>query len=282
MFPLPIKLFKFFTLEEYNNDIINFHNNISNHYKNQNEENFGTNMEILINFLNKENIVIHFDNTEQEFNKDEFLSQLMEMRKKDAISIELLDNINNLIYTENKQIQERLSYFRAALLMKLNLYPILDENNCTFECVEFMNVVDLKRLKHSINQIIFIKNFFKVDKKYDTFFRSIFGKIDSFKCTVLTLFDFQYKVKVIIKYNYRENNIPNYFKNLEEYIFPPFSFFKLMNAEIKASNNSGIIILNNVNRKEILECDANLKNGLIYNTSENIMEIKKICKKYIF
>ena len=130
VFPLPIKLFKFFTLEEYNNDIIIFHNNISNHYKNQNEENFGTNMEILINFLNKENIVIHFDNTEQEFNKDEFLSQLMEMRKKETISIELLDNINNLIYTENKQIQERLSYFIAALMMKLNLYPILDENNC--------------------------------------------------------------------------------------------------------------------------------------------------------
>jgi hypothetical protein len=145
-----------------------------------------------------------------------------------------------------------------------------------FEFEEFMNISDLKKIKRSTNQIIFIKNFIKVEKKVDSFFSNLFDGIDSFKKIIRKIFDFQYKVKILINYNQRENNIPTCFKNSEDekYMFPPFSFFKVMNVEIKNSNNSGTISLNNVGRKEILENKDNLRNGLIYNINENIIEIK--------
>ena len=274
----PIKLFNFFTLEEYNNNIINFHNNISKHYKNQNEENFDINIEKIINFLNKEKIIINCDNTDLNFNNDLFISQLMELKNNEKIiDSELLKNINNLLDTENKQIWEIISYFIAKLMMILNIsYPFLDEKNSVFEFEEFMNISDLKRIERSKNQIIFIKNFIKVEKKEDSFFMGLLNGIDSFKKIIRKIFDFQYKVKILINYNNRENNIPTCFKNLEDdnYIFPPFSFFKVMNVEIKNSNNSGTISLNNVGRKEILENNDNLTNSLIYNINENTIEIK--------
>jgi V8-like Glu-specific endopeptidase len=273
----PTKLFNLFTLEEYNNNIINFHNNISEHYKNQNEENFDANMGKLINFINKENIIIHCDNTDLDFNNDLFITQLMELKNnKKIIDDDLLENINNLLNTENKQILGKISYFVAKLMMELNAYPFLDEKKCVFEFEEFMNISDLKKIKRSTNQIIFIKNFIKVEKKVDSFFASLFDGIDSFKKIIRKIFDFQYKVKILINYNQRENNIPTCFKNSEDekYMFPPFSFFKVMNVEIKNSNNSGTISLNNVGRKEILENKDNLRNGLIYNINENIIEIK--------
>ena len=47
-----------------------------------------------------------------------------------------------------------------------------------------------------------------------------------------------------------------------------------MNVEINSNNNSGTITLNSLGRKEILENNDNLKNGLIYNIVENNIEIK--------
>ena len=48
----------------------------------------------------------------------------------------------------------------------------------------------------------------------------------------------------------------------------------ISDVEIKNSNNSGTISLNNVGRKEILENNDNLTNSLIYNINENTIEIK--------
>ena len=276
--PINITLLKFFTLEEYNKNIIGFHNIISQHYKTQNEENFNINIEKLINFLNKEKIVIYDSNNKKIcFNSDIFLSQLMNLKSNEKIiNDSLLENINNLLFSENKKILENISYFIAKVMIKLNSYPFLDEKNCILEFEEFMNINYLKRLKNSINQIIFISNFIKVEKKINTFFSGLFNKIDSFKKIVRKLLDFEYKIKILINYNYKENNIPTCFKNLEDnnYIFPPFSFFKVMNVEINSNNNSGTISLNSVGRKEILENNDNLKNGLIYNIVENNIEIK--------
>ena len=169
--PIDIKLFKFYTLEEYNKNMICFHNIISQHYKTQNEENFDINIEKLINFLNKENIEIYCSNNKKvDFNSDIFLSQLMDLKSNEKIiNDSLLEDINNLLYSENKQILENISYFIAKVMIKLNSYPFLDEKNCILEFEKFMNINYLKRLKNSINQIIFINNFIKVEKKIDTF-----------------------------------------------------------------------------------------------------------------
>ena len=274
-----IRMFKFYNLEEYNKNISDFHNIISKHYKNQNDENFDINIEKLINFLNKEKIVIQFaDNKKLDFNNDLFLSQLMDLKNNNGKNIneELLDNINNLLSTENEKILEKISYFIAKVMMELNSFPFLEDKNCILEFEEFMNIDYLKQLQKSKDKIVFITSFVKVEKKVNTFFSSLFDKIDSFKKIVRKLFDFQYKIKILINYNYKENYIPTCFKYLEDnnYIFLPFTFFKIVNIEINSNNNSGIISLDCIGRKEILENNDNLKNGLIYNNIENNIEIK--------
>ena len=271
------KLFKFSTLEEYNKNLVDFHKHISECYKSLNEENFVINIEKVIQFLNKEKILIHYAHKDEFIDKEKLLALLMEINNRENIDHYLLDIIIDILYNENIQYLEMISYFIAILMMKLNSYAFLDEKNCILEFEEFINISDLKKLESSKNQIILINNFIIVEKKVKSFFTGLFNAVDSFKKIIRKMFEYEYKVKILINYNYKENNIPNCFKNLEDnnYIFPPFSFYKVMNVEINPNNNSGTITLNNVGRKEILENNDNIKNGLTYNIDENIIEIKK-------
>ena len=271
------KLFKFSTLEEYNKNLVDFHKHISECYKSLNEENFVNNIEKVIQFLNKEKILIHYAHKDEFIDKEKLLALLMEINNRENIDQYLLDIIIDILYNENIQYLEMISYFIAILMMKLNSYAFLDEKNCILEFEEFINISDLKKLESSKNQIILINNFIIVEKKVKSFFTGLFNAVDSFKKIIRKMFEYEYKVKILINYNYKENNIPNCFKNLEDnnYIFPPFSFYKVMNVEINSNNNSGTITLNNVGRKEILENNDNIKNGLTYNIDENIIEIKK-------
>ena len=273
----PYKLFKFSTLEEYNKNLVDFHNRISECYKSLNEENFVINIEKVIQFLNKEKILIHYAHKDEFIDKERLLALLMEINNRENIDQDLLNIIIDILYSENIQYLEMISYFIAILMMKLNSYTFLDEKNCILEFEEFINISDLKKLENSKNEIILINNFIIVEKKVDSFFSGLFNAVDSFKKILRKMLEYEYKVKILINYNYKENNIPNCFKNSEDnnYIFPPFSFYKVMNVEINSYNNSGIITLNNVGRKEILENNDNIKNGLTYNIDENIIEIKK-------
>ena len=230
----PYKLFKFFTLEEYKNKkLFDFHNHISECYKIHNEEKFNINMGKLIQFLNKEKILIHYANKDDFINTNELLSLLMQINNKEIIDRRLLNILIDILYTENNQYLEMISYFVAILMMKLNSYSFLDEKNCILEFEEFISIGDLKKLESLKNQIIFINNFIKIEKKVDSFFTGLFNAFDSFTKIIRKVLEYEYKVKILINYNYKENNIPNCFKNLEEdnyYIFPPFSFFQVMNV----------------------------------------------------
>lgn len=274
----PYKLFKFSTFEEYNNNLVDFHNHISECYKIQNEEKFNINMEKLIQFLNKEKILIHYANKDEFIDNEKLLNLLMEINNRKSIDDNLLDIIIDILYNENTQYLKKLSYFIAILMKKLNSYTFLDEKNCILEFEENINISDLKKLEKEKNQIILINNFIIVEKKVDSFFTGLFNTVDSFRKIIRKMLEYEYQVKILINYNFKKNNIPNCFKNLEgkNYIFPPFSFYKVMNVEINSNNNSGTITLNSVGRKEILENNENIKNGLTYNIDENIIEIKKI------
>ena len=257
-------------MEEYNKNLVDFHKHISECYKSLNEENFVINIEKVIQFLNKERILIYYAHKDEFIDKEKLLALLMEINNRENIDQYLLDIIIDILYNENIQYLEMISYFIAILMMKLNSYTFLDEKNCILEFEEFINISDLKKLENSKNQIILINNFIIVEKKVNSFFTGLFNAVDSFKKILRKMLEYEYKVKILINYNYKENNIPNCFKNLEEdnyYIFPPFSFYKVVNVEIYSNNNSGTITLNNVGRKEILENNDNI--------NENIFEIKK-------
>jgi hypothetical protein len=92
------KLFKFSTLEEYNKNLVDFHNHISKCYKVQNEENFNINMEKLIQFLNKEKILIHYAHKDEFIDKEKLLALLMEINNRENIDQYLLDIIIDILY----------------------------------------------------------------------------------------------------------------------------------------------------------------------------------------
>ena len=267
-------------MEEYNKNLVDFHNHLSECYKVQNEENFNFNIEKLIQFLNKEKMLIHYANKDEFIDNEKLLGLLMEINNIKSIDGTLLNIIIDILYNENIQYLEMISYFIAILMKKLNSYTFLDEKNCILEYEENINIADLKKLEKAKNQIILINNFIRVEKKADSFFTGLFNAVGSVKKILRKMLEYEYLVKILINYNYKENNVPNCFKNLEDknYIFPPFSFYKVMNVEINSNNNSGTITLNSVGRKEILENNENIKNGLTYNIDENIIEIKKIEK----
>ena len=163
------KLFKFSTLEEYNKNLVDFHKHISECYKSLNEENFVNNIEKVIQLLNKEKILIHYAHKDEFIDKEKLLALLMEINNRENIDQYLLDIIIDILYNENIQYLEMISYFIAILMMKLNSYAFLDEKNCILEFEEFINISDLKKLESSKNQIILINNFIIVEKKLNLF-----------------------------------------------------------------------------------------------------------------
>ena len=157
----PHKLFKFFTLEEYKNKkLFDFHNHISECYKIHNEEKFNINMGKLIQFLNKEKILIHYANKDDFINTNELLSLLMQINNKEIIDRRLLNILIDILYTENNQYLEMIIYFVAILMMKLNSYSFLDEKNCILEFEEFISIGDLKKLESLKNQNYIYEQFY--------------------------------------------------------------------------------------------------------------------------
>ena len=63
------------------------------------------------------------------------------------------------------------------------------------------------------------------------------------------------------------------YKKEQEFLFQPFSFYKVTNVEFNLSNYQADICLETAGKKEILEEIIKLGKEIKYNKHENIMEI---------
>lgn len=80
-----------------------------------------------------------------------------------------------------------------------------------------------------------------------------------------------YDTIIIINYNFNPSFIPNVIQNGQIYIFPFFSFFKIINVEINKEVKNAKIILNSIGRTQILEEHLENSNDLLYDSNLNII-----------
>jgi len=98
-----------------------------------------------------------------------------------------------------------------------------------------------------------------------------------------------FSVLITINYNYKKEWEPNAisiktlseYKNENEYIFPPFSFFKIIKIDIDFENYMADITLESIGKKAILEKVIQEDKIILYNEKDKIME-EKNQKNYSF
>jgi len=98
-----------------------------------------------------------------------------------------------------------------------------------------------------------------------------------------------FSVLITINYNYKKEWEPNAIsiktlsehKNENEYIFPPFSFFKIIKIDIDFENYMADITLESIGKKAILEKVIQEDKIILYNEKDKVME-EKNQKNYSF
>ena len=95
--------------------------------------------------------------------------------------------------------------------------------------------------------------------------------------------NYQFSIVYYITNNYKNNWISNginiqkesQFPNENEYLFLPFSFYKVTEVKIDMNEFTADICLETIGKKEILEEQIKLGKEIEYNIFENIIQIKK-------
>ncbi len=84
----------------------------------------------------------------------------------------------------------------------------------------------------------------------------------------------------IYQYNFISNAIdisePSIYPGEREYLFLPFSFFRVKNVKINTNDYIADIYLETVGKKQILENEIKLGKEIEFNSQKNIIQIKKI------
>ena len=99
--------------------------------------------------------------------------------------------------------------------------------------------------------------------------------------------NYQFSTIIEINNSYKEglypicfniSEISNY-KDEEEYLFNPYSFFKLEDFSIDFEKNKLRLKLDAINKKEVLEIQIKEGKKLVYNKNEQLIEVKNYNKK---
>ena len=188
-------------------------------------------------------------------------------------------DFNKWLYELDPFAYKKVSWFIAAIMYQLNRYGIkygITKPKTLYRGIQ-MNYSDLLFYQRCEERIICFPSFTSTSLKI--------GVAESFSNKEgLTIEEKKEKhlFSVIIVINYKI--FPKFISNAIdisrcsdypdecEVLFLPFTFFKLKKVEINYENNTSIITLDSIGRKEILERKINKENTLRYNNS-GFMEI---------
>ena len=238
----------FYSLEEYKNIFFNFHKILSMYY----------NYIIKVGSLTYEVCGLLRPYLSSEFlNYYYFLEKINKkiISNVDKIEEELKSIISGLMVFFNSNI------FRKSIFFPLNFSSQIYEK--TKKTIYFQILLNKTQLnKNNKDKIIFFpesiiaKNYNNENIKYT--------KKNSSEYFVTTL---------IINYNYNLDWIPNLLNINDIYIFPFFSFFRIIKIEIDENLKQATIILDAIGRKEILEEKLENAKDIIYDNENKKMKI---------
>ena len=220
---------------------------------------------------------------------DEQLYEMLETFQNDdyEIIIQYTDNfysyVNKWLLNLNNLTYEKSGYFIGGLMYKLNEYGInkrkgLKQNFILYRGL-YINYLDALSYQIHKGKIISFQTFLSTSENKSTaeFFSHINRKTieeRKEKCMFSTILNIKYDWdKDLFPLCFNISEITN-FRSEKEYLFHPFSFFKINDFKIDISKNILELSLETIGKTEILE--EQIKNGkkIILNEKKKIIEIK--------
>ena len=286
----PFPTIKLITYKRYINKYKERHEKISQFYGNLNSESYNQ------QFSGIENLIIEESNNKELIQKDTnkllkgFLS--FDIKKDlealdESIIKEYSDNsiykdLNKWLLNFDNKCYEPIAYFTARLMYSLNSYGIKNglfykrNNKVLYKgmLAPFSSLLPYEKAK---GKIILLTNFTSTSEDKNVSLK--FSKRNNpSKYKDKSLFSVIYYIT-----NYwKDDLIPNginiqklaKFKNEKEILFQPFSFYKVNDLKIDASNFTADIYLETIGKKEILEIGIKEGKKIIYDKKSNLIQIE--------
>ena len=289
------EVLKLVTYKDYIKEYYTLHNIISQNYKNYSynlyNESFDTAINLLKDFIEEE---------KYEVQEEELLSGLKTFRTNDGETIikeytkeetePIYKHLNNWLLNLNDKAYEKAGYFIGELMYKLNEYGM--ENNLGYKKKEtiklyrgmYINYLDALSYQIHKGKKICFQTFLSTSKEEEQ--AKIFS--NEYETTVdERKKDLKFSILMEIEHNWKEGLYPLCFdiKSIsiipdeEEFLFHPFTFFKIKEFSVDYENYLIKMKLKTINKKEILENKINEGNNRIkYNKEEKLIEVSEILK----
>jgi len=289
------EVLKLVTYKDYVKEYYKLHNIISKNYKNYSynlcDQSFNIAIDLLRNFIEEE---------KYEVKEKELFSGLETFRTNDGEKIikeytkeeeePIYRHLNIWLLNLNNKAYEKAGYFIGELMYKLNEYGI--DNNLGYKKNNsiklyrgiYINYLDALSYQIHKGKKICFQTFLSTSKDEEI--------AKDFSCENFTTKDerkeyFKFSVLMEIEHSWKEGLYPLCFdiQNIseitkeEEYLFHPFTFFKIIEFCIDYENYLIKMKLKTINKKEILENKMNEGNNKIkYNKKEKLIEVNEILK----
>ena len=193
-------------------------------------------------------------------------------------------NINEWLLKSTQLIYEKAGYLIGGLMYKLNEYGInkkkgIEKKTILYRGV-YLNYIDALSYRNNKEEVISFQTFLSTSSKQKT--ADYFSKIN--RTTIeKRQEESKFSSLISIEYNWNEGLFPlcfdisdiSKYKREKEYLFHPFTFFKIKNLEIDFINNILKLHLETIGKKEILEEKIKLVKKIKLNESKNLIEIQK-------
>ena len=289
------EVLKLVTYKDYIKEYYTLHNIISQNYKNYcynlSNESFNKAIDLLRNFIEAEKYEVKEEDLRsglETFRTNDGEKIIKEYTKEESEPI--YKHFNNWLLNLNDKAYEKAGYFIGELMYKLNEYGM--ENNLGYKKKEtiklyrgmYINYLDALSYQIHKGKKICFQTFLSTSKEEE--------EAKGFSCEYVTTKDerkeeLKFSILMEIEHNWKEGLYPLCFdiKSIsaipdeEEFLFHPFTFFKIKEFSIDYENYLIKMKLKTINKKEILENKINEGNNRIkYNKEEKLIEVVEILK----
>ena len=288
----PFPLTKLVTLDDYLNKYKERHKKISEYYGDLTKESFEENMKKMkenIEYDNKENLLKAKKKKNllkglMTFNLEKDLESLDELIIKEYTKNTFYGDLNRWLMKGKMKYYEPVAYFTSRLMYSLNKYA----NEYKKYCEENKKILlrgaklyysCLLPYERALGKIILLSAFTSTSEK-EEIAKKWAGRGKEEEVYKNSL---KFSVVFHITNLYDKDNkwISNSvdvqgcsrFKKEKEFLFQPFSFYRVKNVEFDIDNFKADIYLETVGKKEILEEKIKLGKEIKYNKNENIMDV---------
>ena len=175
---------------------------------------------------------------------------------------------------------KKIAFFISGLQLSLNIYGKKDKKEFNCQSIIYRGVLLKYSLilnyQRNIGNIIAFPSFFSTTLDLEV--AKSFSKYNIPKEERNGLFSVNYIININpkkdwISQGFNISNISN-FKNEKEILFQPFCFFKINKVETDLDYNRCFISLDLIGKKEIWEKRMNNNSFIVYQKSDNFMELK--------